>query len=240
MMLYNLGLGLFTLLFAILLLPLVYAAFGLFYCSYGVLRLLGIRLEVETEAEDRAAIDALSDADALLALATLARRDSRVVLALKATAECNHYAVDALSAISAPESSGVLDAGVARVARDIITRLSARAGLNALASGKKRRIKSARSQISGRGKPPASAQFILELLASPEWSDNAAGDFFERYQRKFKRVRSKHGVFAAKADYWWQVLRSTPGLLNIRFRNVAAVAAIAKLFETLYRFLGIT
>lgn len=96
------------------------------------------------------------------------------------------------------------------------------------------------SMMAGReiqdSKPPASAQYLLELLASPDWSEAAAGDFFEKYERKFHRVRTKHSVFLAKVDYWWQVLHSTPGLLRIRLRDLAALGGIAKLFDVLQKY----
>lgn len=84
--------------------------------------------------------------------------------------------------------------------------------------------------------PPALAEYLLELLASPEWSEAAAGDFFEKHHRKFCRVRDKHGALAAKADYWWQVVRSAPGLLRIRFRHLAALAGIAKVFAVIEKW----
>lgn len=87
-----------------------------------------------------------------------------------------------------------------------------------------------------QSKAPASAQYLLELMASPDWSEAVSGDFFERYERKFYRVRTKHGILLAKIDYWWQVLRSAPGLLRIRFRDSAALAGIAKLFDVLQKY----
>jgi hypothetical protein len=84
--------------------------------------------------------------------------------------------------------------------------------------------------------PPALAQFALELLASPDWTESAAGDFFEKFERKHRRVTTKHGVFAAKLDYCWQVGRSAPGLLRIRFWHLAALAGIAKLFDALQKY----
>jgi hypothetical protein len=82
-----------------------------------------------------------------------------------------------------------------------------------------------------RSKPPALAEYLLELLASPELSESAAGDFFEKYNRKFKRVRAKHGVYKARLDYWWQVARSVPGLLRIRIRHFAIIGIAAKIFQ---------
>jgi hypothetical protein len=64
-------------------------------------------------------------------------------------------------------------------------------------------------------KPPRIAQFLLELLAPVGWSEAVVGDFFELYERKFRRVAGKHGALLARVDYWWQVLRSAPGLLRI-------------------------
>lgn len=85
-------------------------------------------------------------------------------------------------------------------------------------------------------KPPTMAQYLLELLASPDWSEAASGDFFEKYDLKFRRVRTKHGVLAAKLDYWWQVVRSAPGLLRIRLRDLAALAGLAKVFDVLHKY----
>jgi hypothetical protein len=87
---------------------------------------------------------------------------------------------------------------------------------------------SARREIdSQRSEPPVLAQYLLEHLAHAEWSKEAAGGFFERYQRKFNRVHNKHGLAAAKFDYW-QVLRSVPGLLRIRFIHLLMATGIAQ------------
>jgi hypothetical protein len=85
-------------------------------------------------------------------------------------------------------------------------------------------------------KPPALAEYCLELLASPEWSEAAAGDFFEMYERKFRRVRGRHGVIAAKFDYWWQVLRAAPGLLRIRISHLAVAGGLAKAVQVVEKY----
>lgn len=84
--------------------------------------------------------------------------------------------------------------------------------------------------------PPSAAQYLLELLAPADWSEAAAGDFFERYEHKFRRVSTKHGVLLAKVDYWWQVLRSASGLLRIRFRDLAILGGLTKLVDVLREY----
>jgi hypothetical protein len=81
--------------------------------------------------------------------------------------------------------------------------------------------------------PPSAAQYLLELLAPADWSETAVGDLFELYERRFRRVSGKYGLFRAKVHYWVMVLRSAPGLLRIRSRHLAALAGIVKLLEVL-------
>jgi len=80
-------------------------------------------------------------------------------------------------------------------------------------------------------KPPVLAEYVLELLVSPEWGESVAGDFFEKFQRKFDRVNKKNGAFAAKFDYCWQVVRSAPGLLRLRFGWVVALSGLVEIFD---------
>jgi hypothetical protein len=69
-------------------------------------------------------------------------------------------------------------------------------------------------------RPPVCAEYFLGLLASPG-SDDVLGDFWERHQRQFNLVLTKRGVHLAQLDYWWQVLRSVPGLMRIRLRRAS-------------------
>jgi hypothetical protein len=83
--------------------------------------------------------------------------------------------------------------------------------------------------VAGKVKPPFAAQYVLELLAPAHWGEAAAGDFFERYERKFRLVAGKYGVLLAQVDYWWQVLRSAPGLIQLRLeQTLASVRSIER------------
>lgn len=79
--------------------------------------------------------------------------------------------------------------------------------------------------------PPGLPCFLLELLITPELSECVVGDLFEQHERKYRRVSSKFGAFAARVDFWWQVIRSVPRLLDLRLRNVAVFAVLLEIIQ---------
>lgn len=82
--------------------------------------------------------------------------------------------------------------------------------------------------------PLAKADYLLKLITPPGRNEEFAGDLFEEYQR----VLCKHGVRKANFYYWWQVIRSIPGMLNIRFRSLAMFGGLAKLYGELHKYLS--
>ena len=46
------------------------------------------------------------------------------------------------------------------------------------------------------------------------------------------------GVRKANFYYWWQVIRSIPGMLSIRFRSLAMFGGLAKLYHELHKYLS--
>jgi hypothetical protein len=71
-----------------------------------------------------------------------------------------------------------------------------------------------------RPTPPFHAERLILWLASSTWREAAQGDFLEIYERNFKRTFVKHGRLLAHLSYWCQVLRSAPGLMQIRLRHL--------------------
>ena len=64
--------------------------------------------------------------------------------------------------------------------------------------------------------PPVFAEHLLKALAGRD--EAIVGDFLERHQRQFDKTLTKRVGRLAQLDYWWQVLRSIPGLVRIRLR----------------------
>ena len=82
--------------------------------------------------------------------------------------------------------------------------------------------------------PPATADYLLALITPPGCSEEFTGDLFEKYQR----VVCTHGVPKANFYYRWQVIRSIPGMLNIKFRSLAIFGGLAKLYGELHKYLS--
>ena len=60
-----------------------------------------------------------------------------------------------------------------------------------------------------------------------------ADDLAEEHRRFVRPVR---GGARAALWYWWQVLRSAPGLLRIRLPDLAALGGLAKLLAAIEKW----
>ena len=82
--------------------------------------------------------------------------------------------------------------------------------------------------------PPLRAEYLLDLITPPDRTEEFAGDLFEKYQR----IRAKHSVRKSNFYYWWQVIRSIPGMFRIKFTSLTIFAGLAKLYRELSKYLS--
>jgi hypothetical protein len=85
-------------------------------------------------------------------------------------------------------------------------------------------------------RPPRLACFLLELFLSPTLSEAVVGDLTELFERKYRRIHRSYGVLAAKAYFWWQVIRSAPALLPLSLRDAAKFVGVLKLLKVFERY----
>jgi hypothetical protein len=100
-----------------------------------------------------------------------------------------------------------------------------------------KRFGHARRQVR-RPATPSWAGYLLEVLIPPELSPVQVRDLFGAYRNKFARVRKKHGLFLARCDFAWQVIRAAPRMLGVKFGLLAGLALFAKAIEFLQIWLG--